>query len=39
MQTYKYINSSKRGVLITYPCGTTRFIANSWYIDIDINQL
>jgi len=30
---------TQRGVRITYPCGTRRFISNSWYTDPMINDL
>jgi hypothetical protein len=29
----------ENGVLIIYLCGTKRFISNSWYDDIDTNNL
>lgn len=26
---------TNNGALLTYPCGTKRWIANSWYVDIE----
>jgi hypothetical protein len=39
-----YIDSNiyyqvESGVRVHYPDGTKRFIANSWYVDIDTDQL
>lgn len=27
------------GCFIAYPCGTTRFISNSWYVDINTDKV
>lgn len=31
--------NGNKGCFVAYPCGTTRFISNSWYVDIDTDQL
>lgn len=35
----KAIANVKGGCVIAYPCGTIRFVANSWYCDINTDQL
>ena len=44
-QTLEYANQKSydftliRGVRIVYPCGTIRWISDTWYQDINLNTL
>ena len=35
----KAIGYVPKGCIIAYPCGTVRFVANSWYSDINTDNL